>query len=225
MSKSVKPRSRRYRSTLRAEQAGLTRKRVLDAAAALFLERGYTGTTVAAVAASADVAPETIYASFSGKRGLLEGVIEEAITPEGVPHDASLVDVAALPTARERLRGFVRFCVDTLARTSPFHIVIRGAGDSEEFAVALRARLLAERLANNRRQLRGLIGDALRPGISAEQAAQRFCALTSPELHHLLLSELAWTRKSYEEWIATLAESELLTPEGTAPMARRRRKS
>jgi hypothetical protein len=91
--------------------------------------------------------------------------------------------------------------------------------------VTLHARLLAQRLASNRRQLRRLIGDALRPGISAEQAAQRFCALTSPELHHLLLSELAWTRKSYEEWIASLLESELLGPGGTAPKARRRRES
>lgn len=225
MSQSVKPPSRRYRSTVRAEQANLTRKRVLDAAATLFLERGYARTTVAAVAASADVAPETIYVKFSGKRGLLEGVIDEAITPEGVPHDAALVDIAALPTARERLRGFVRFCADTLARTSPFHVVIRGAGDSEEFAVELRARLLDVRLANNRRFLRRLIGDALRPGTSVQQAAQRFCALTSPELHHLLLSELGWTRKAYEEWIAALAESELLIPQGAGLRTHRRRES
>lgn len=214
MDDSVKPQSPRYRSTLRADQARLTKRRVLKAAARLFLERGYTGTTVAAVAAAAGVAPETIYATFQGKRGLLEGVIDDAIAPEGDRHDALVAEIATLPTARERLRGFVRFCCGMLARTSPFHVVIRGAADSEAFAVALRTRLLAERLANNRRHLARLVPDALRPGLSPEQVAERFCALSSPELHHLVISELGWSPEAHEAWIATVAEAELL---GSAP--------
>lgn len=210
MSDPVKSPARRYRSSLRAEQASLTRHRILDAAASLFLARGYRGTTVTAVADAAGVAPETVYASLGGKRGLLEGVIENAITPGGRPPEEAVARLAELPTARERLRAYVGFCCGVLARTSAFHVVLRGASDSEDFAVALRARLLEQRLLRQKRHLRQLVGDALRPGLTVERAAESFCALSSPEMHHLVTSELSWTREAYEEWLASLAEAELL---------------
>ena len=210
MPRPVNPPARTYCSPLRTEQATQTRERILDAARELFLRRGYARTTVSAVAAAAAVAPETVYASLGGKRGLLEGVIAQAIVPDGVPHDDVADRLTALPTAGERLRAYVGFICGVLARTSPLHAVLRGAADGEAFAVDLRARLLATRLARQTDHLRRLAGDALRPGLSPEQAAERFAALTSPELHHLLTSELGWTREAHEAWIATLADAELL---------------
>jgi AcrR family transcriptional regulator len=165
---------------------------------------------VTAVAEAAGVAPETVYAALGGKRGLLEGVIESAVTPGGASHDAAAEESAALPTPQARLRAYVAFCCAVLARTSPFHHVTRGAGDSEPFAVDLRARLLAERLANQTRHLQLLVGEALRPGLTLAQAAERFCALSSPELHHLLTSELGWPSDRHEAWLAELAGIELL---------------
>jgi hypothetical protein len=64
---------------------------------------------------------------------------------------------------------------------------------------------LAERLANQTRHLGLPVSDALRPALSLAQAAERLCALTSPEMHHLLTSELGWTREAHEGWIAMLA--------------------
>lgn len=210
MSDPVKRPARRYRSCLRAEQASLTRHRILEAAASLFLARGYSATTVTAVAEEAGVAPETIYASLGGKRGLLEGVIENAITPGGTLPEEAVAVFAALPTARERLRAYVGFCCGVLARTSAFHVILRGASDGEDFAVALRARLLEQRLARQTEHLRLLVGDTLRPGLTAERAGESFWALASPEMHHLLTSDLAWTPGAHEEWLAALAEAELL---------------
>jgi AcrR family transcriptional regulator len=210
MSDSVKPPARRYRSELRAEQASLTRARILESAAQLFLGRGYGGTTLGAVAEAAGVATETIYASVGGKRRLLEGVIEHAITPGGRSPDETVATMQGLPTARERLRAYVAFCCGVLARTSPFHVVLRGAADGEAFAVTLRSQLLDERLARQTRHLRLLVGGDLREGLTFERAAESFCALSSPELHHLLTSDLAWTREAHEAWLAALAEKELL---------------
>lgn len=210
MSDSVKPPPRRYRSTLRAEQATLTRQRVVEAAARLFVEHGYTRTTVAAVAAAAGVAAETVYAALGGKRALLEAVIDEAIAPGGASHDAAADECATRPTPQTRLRAYVGFCCAVLARTSPFHRVIRGAADAEAFAGELRARLLAVRLTRQTRHLRLLVGDALRPGVTLDHAAERFCALTSPELHHLLTTELGWSHAAHEAWLAALAAAELL---------------
>ena len=60
---------------------------MLDAARDLFVEQGYTTTTVDEIAASAEVSPQTIYKSLGGKTGLLEAIIDEAADgPGGVPY-------------------------------------------------------------------------------------------------------------------------------------------
>lgn len=191
----------------------MTRERVLAAAHAAFVEHGYAGTTVAAVAASAGVSPETIYAALGGKRGLVEGVIELAITgPADVPLEQQewFVKAGELPTPAERLRAYVHVSCAVLWRTSPVHAVIRGAADSEPFAVDLQRRLLRERLRSNTELLGAYVGDALRPGLSVKEAADRYCALSSPEMHDLLVRQLRWSRQRHELWLADLVEYELL---------------
>jgi AcrR family transcriptional regulator len=216
MSDSVKH-SRRYRSVVRAEQAARTRRRIIDTARRLFSERGYAATVLGAVAEAAEVSQETIYATFGSKRGLLEGVIEATIRGPGasVPleEQPGWGEIEQLPTPRERLRAYVRFSCDVLARTSPIHKIIRGASDGEPFAVELRARLLRERLESNTKRIRQYVGEALRPGVPLEVAAERYCALSSPEMHHLMTVELGWSQQAYEEWLAALAEAELLGPD------------
>src|SRR6266542_6691989 len=78
MSEDVKPR-RRYDSRRRQAQAAQTRQDILAAARDAFLERGYTATTLAAVARAAGVVVETIYRGFGGKAGLLKAVVEAAV--------------------------------------------------------------------------------------------------------------------------------------------------
>lgn len=217
MARQVKVPPRPYRSVLRAEQARDTRRRVLVAATRLFLERGYAGTTVNAVAAEAEVSPETIYVSFGGKKGLLEGVIDSTITaclaplrdPEG-GHSSKWAEIERLGSARERLRAWGEYVCEVLAHTSPIHTVIRGAADSEPFAVDLRERLLQERLANITTWVRKYFAGSLRPRLTVEQASQRCCALTSPELHHLLTVELGWKPDRHRTWLCDLLEAELL---------------
>lgn len=209
---------RAYRSPVRAEQVENTRRRALEAALGLFVERGYAGTTVAAVADVAGISPETIYASLEGKRGLLEGVIDAAIMgPEGVVVEQQrwLDEVAHLPTARERLRGWVEASCRTLARTSAIHAVIRGAADREEFAVSLRERLLRQRVDSVAALVQRFLGGALKPGLTVEDAAQRYAAIASPELHHLLTVEVGWTDGRYRQWLTQLLEADLI---GTSPL-------
>jgi len=212
--KRTAPRSRRYRSTVRAEQADRTRRRLIEAAKHLFIEQGFARTTLAAVAQTAEVSAETIYSTFGSKRALLEAVINATIMGPEVPvpleQQSAWESIGKQPTARERLRGYVAFSCRVLARTSPVHSIIRGAGDSEPFAVELRARLLRERLASNTKRLDQFIGSELRSGLALDQAAERYCALSSPEMHHLLTAELGWSAEAHESWLAALAEKELL---------------
>jgi AcrR family transcriptional regulator len=211
MAGQVKPPRRAYSSPLRADQAQRTRRRILESARELFVDRGYAGTTVAAVAENAGVSPETIYVTLGGKRGLLEGVME--ITG---PHDSAAEDdtwwrmVGRLPGAAERLEKMVEYSCRILARTLPIHAIIRGAADKEPFAAELGRRLLTERLANQTERIRRYLGDALRPGLAVTEAGERYCALASPELYYLLTIELAWTADQHRAWLTQLLHAELL---------------
>jgi AcrR family transcriptional regulator len=200
---------------LRADQARQTRRRILEAALGLFATQGYAGTTVAEVAERAGVVPETIYLSIGGKRGLLEGVIDVAITGDddaATRDEAWWTTVAQVPDAHGRLERMVEFSCTILARTRPIHAVIRGAADKEAFAGALEARLLHDRLSGQTERIRRFLRHDLRPELSVAEAGQRFCALASPELYYLLTVELGWTAGKHQTWLTNLLQTELLGP-------------
>src|SRR5579864_1477915 len=53
--------TRPYRTTLREEQAQLTRRRIMETARRLFVQRGYTQVTMQEVAQEAGVAYQTVF--------------------------------------------------------------------------------------------------------------------------------------------------------------------
>ena len=82
----------------RAAQKAETRALILDAARALFEEKGYEGATMRAVAARAGVAPGTIFVHFADKGELLiEALLEDLHRVDAdvfgsLPLDAPLVE-------------------------------------------------------------------------------------------------------------------------------------
>ena len=77
--------SRRYVSSRRQRQAEQTRADVLAAAATLFAEAGWAGTTITAVAARAGVAVETVYAGYGTKKALLLAAMHLAVSGQADP--------------------------------------------------------------------------------------------------------------------------------------------
>ncbi|HEY5853831.1 MAG TPA: TetR/AcrR family transcriptional regulator [Aldersonia sp.] len=219
MADEVKTRRRRsYNSPLRADQAQQTRRRILESARELFVEKGYAATTVAAVADHAGVSADTIYLSLGGKRGLLEGVMD--ITG---PHSSTTQDdewwqtVSQLPDPAQRLDKMVEYSCRILARTRPIHAIVRGAADKEAFAAELGQRLLEERLANQTARIRRFLGGELAPGVSITEAGQRYCALASPDLYYVLTVELGWTPAQHRKWLTALIRRDLLRQCPAAP--------
>jgi AcrR family transcriptional regulator len=68
---------RRPRGRPRAEPVEVQRRRILDAARREFTERGYDATTVAGIAAAANVARPVVYDTVGDKEALLLAVAEE----------------------------------------------------------------------------------------------------------------------------------------------------
>ena len=107
----------------------------------------------------------------------------------------------------------VEYSCRILARTRPIHAVIRGAADKEAFAADLGRRLLDDRLASQTQRVRQYLGDDLRQELSVLEAGQRYCALASPELYHLLTVEFGWTSERHKKWLTDLLQTELLGPD------------
>lgn len=195
MAKRVK---RPYRSERRQEGARRTREQILDAATASFAERGYAGTTIAAVAAAAGTAAETVYATFGTKAALLEAAVRRAARGD------EQTEILAQPISRrtlaesdrrEAVRLFAEDVTKRLGRVAPLLAV----ATAEPGLAELHRKL-------HHARLRGL--SALPPalGVTDEAAAETIWALASPELYLLLTRTRGWSARRYATWLAdTLA--------------------
>src|SRR3954452_11525779 len=82
MARAVKPsveNPRRYDSPVRRARALETERRILEAADTLFAERGYVGTSLAAIAERAEINARTLYKVFDSKVALLSRLVDVSI--------------------------------------------------------------------------------------------------------------------------------------------------
>lgn len=107
---------RAYRGRLRAQQAAVTRDRILDATSRV-MAGGLADLTVPAIARSAGVSVPTVYRHFASKRDLLAALQPHLQQRAGI-------DVTALPTSIDGLRGTL---VQLLAGMDSLDDVMRAA--------------------------------------------------------------------------------------------------
>ena len=194
--------ARAYSSPLRVEQAQATRRRILDAARAQFLDGGWTATTVKVIADAAAVAPATIYTVFGTKRALLAALINEALAtglretwPEIVDHTDQ----------HERARQLARTMTAALPLGEPLGRMVREGARSDDEIAGLARDLLEWRRARVIRIVDALAGeDGLRPGLSREEAADLVFALGGPEVYHRLVEIRGWAPQRFEAHLADL---------------------
>jgi AcrR family transcriptional regulator len=212
MSEPVKRVPRAYNSERRRQAAEQTRQRILDAARTRFVERGYAGTTIAAIAEEASTAAETVYATFKSKTALLEALVRGAVRGKDdteVLQQPGPRRLEAETDQRAQLRVFAADVSERLARTAPLLAVVASAAASEPSLAALYGDLHGARMRN----LSSIPPALARNGplrVDPERAAQTIWALASPELYALLTGQRGWSRERYAGWLADTLEAVLL---------------
>ncbi|MFL5716499.1 MAG: TetR/AcrR family transcriptional regulator [Chloroflexota bacterium] len=199
---------RPYHSPLRQEQALATRQRILDAALALFSAQGYAATSIASVAREAGVVPETIYAAFGSKRGIVDGLIERVAPPQVVTElRTSWTSAQGDPSSQVRV--IAHFAREFWARNDGLATVFRlGVGDAD----------IADEWQRRQSDRRGLFArlletwpsGVLRPDLDLERAIDVFWGLSSDELYRLFVQDRGWPPDDYEAWLGDALERELL---------------
>lgn len=198
--------SRPYRSPLRADQARLTRRRILEIARSRFLEDGWAATTMKAIADEAAVAPTTVYAVFGSKRALLSALIDEALTDLAEPDDPDWwADAIRHPDQGERARRLVQLICGFLPRVAPLERVVREATGADEEVASLARDLLEWRRAAVAAVAETLAGEE---GLSLppQDAADLLFAVASPEVYWLLVEVRGWSSQQFETYLTTMVD-------------------
>jgi AcrR family transcriptional regulator len=192
---------------LRDRREALTLRTILGAARALFAERGYARTPVRLLAERAGVSPQTIYAHFGSKAGVLGGLVdlldEEAGLPDLVAAADGVDDPAALLALLARAARQVRErCGDIVA------ILRSGAAADPDIAATEAEGARRNRLAVD------LVVERIRAGGHpvVDRAGDVVVALMSLGVHDSLVRDGGWSPDEYEDWLArTLVAAVLST--------------
>ncbi len=207
---------RPYDSPRRREQAAITRAAILDAALALFVARGYVATTIAAVAEHARVSPETVYAIFKTKRGLLSSSLDASIVGDDDPvpllERGWVQDLRDQADPRRRIKILARNGRAILERVSPIYGVLREASSPDPDVPAIMRRYERQRFEGQRALLRIVAPKgALRPGLGVAGAADILYTIGSPETYRSLVLDRGWSPARFERWYADTLLRLLLT--------------
>jgi AcrR family transcriptional regulator len=211
MAKHVKTRS--YNSPLRREQAARTRQRILDAAGDLFVRQGYGPTSIRQIADTAQVAADTVYATFGNKARLLTALLDIRLAPDG---ENSVLDrpqaqaVGQEPDPRQFLRLFARDYAAMSARVRPVSEVLRTAKAVDPEMAAVRDEMEAHRFAYMR-TIVGWLAERATLRVPANRAAQIVWALASPDVGRMLCEVQGWTTDQYADWLQDTLITTLLT--------------
>jgi AcrR family transcriptional regulator len=208
---------RKYDSTSRSEAAKATRESIINAARAIFLEKGYAAATMPAIATAAGTALDTVYATVGKKPALFRLLIEMAISGSDRPVPAEERDyvraIRAETDAARKLRLYASALGRIQPRLAPLIRVLQGAASLDSGLEAL-WRTISQRRADNMRLLAKNLAATgrLRSGLSESKAADIIWSMNSPEFYLLLVDQRGWSPKEYETWLGDAWIQLLLEP-------------
>lgn len=222
-------RSRQYDASRRQEAAAETRRAIVSAARKLFLDKGYVGTTMPAIATAAGVSLDTVYASAGAKPVLFRHLIETAISGADDPVPALqrgyVREIQAEPDPARKITIYAHAVRLIQERMAPLFAVLRDAAQTNDDLRQLWADISQRRAANMRLFAAELAAaGGLRADLTIEQAADIIWSMNAPDYYLLLVDQRGWTPELFESFLID-AWTRLLLPVNVqkAPLPERKR--
>jgi TetR/AcrR family transcriptional regulator, regulator of autoinduction and epiphytic fitness len=206
---------RPYDSSNRARQARETRRRIVEAAALLFVREGYSATSIRAIAERAGVAVPTVYATLRSKANILRAVVDLTVRgdDEAAPL-ASRVDWQEMQrqqNPREQLAVFAHLHRQICDREADVFAQLEAAAGADPEATQILAEHDQRRYQTQRRLAHSLHRrKQLRPGLAAREAADVIWTLASERTYLALVRDRGWKADNYERWVAEQLVAALL---------------
>jgi AcrR family transcriptional regulator len=201
---AAEPAQRETPRITRAEQARATRRRIIAAATAQFVEHGYGATLLEQVAEQAGVAVQTVYFHFGNKRTLLKEALDVAAVGDDEP--VALLERPWLTRIHEEKDP--RRVIELWLANGP-ELAAQWATNQQQTrtAYAVLAGLLAERRA-------------LRPGMDVGQARDIAFVIANVESYLQFSDACGWTLDQWQERTGAILAGALLcagAPPGCQP--------
>ena len=197
---------RAYDTSGRREQARARRLRVVQAAQDLFQRDGYRTTTIAGVAAAAQVSPETVYKTFGSKAALAKAVFDVALAgddePTPIRERPAMVAIGAEPDVRRKIAMFVEGLVQRLERSVKVQIMVRDGRHVDESLVPVWDQLLDEGLTGMRLLGRQLIDTGqLRDDVGLDEVTDLLWNYLAVDHYERLVLVRGWSTSRYQRWL------------------------
>jgi AcrR family transcriptional regulator len=113
------------RNADKVTKADISRERVLTAAAKIFSERGYAGTTMRAVAKEVDRSAGSLYYHYRSKEELIEAVLDKGINGVSETVHRAVVGLSAGTTNRDRIDAAIHAHLSSIMEFGDYVLVTR----------------------------------------------------------------------------------------------------
>jgi AcrR family transcriptional regulator len=202
---------------VRAEKAQANRHRMRTAAQTLFSSRGYSATSMQAIADEAGMAVQTLYFTFGTKRALLSELLDVAVAGDDQPvptlERPRVLAAINAPDPVAQLHEQARFAREIYERVAPVLQVVAHAAPGDPEIHELWMTNNAQRAVVMERFIAALAGKTtLRDGLDVAMATDVALGLQSPELYQFFTTRRGWSPSRWEQWTADALVTQLLPP-------------
>jgi AcrR family transcriptional regulator len=187
----------------------------VDAAAELFAEHGYTGTTIDAVATAAGVSRKTVFDSVGGKAQLMKLAYDFAIVGDDQPiplvERPEIKAMFAETDHAKKLAMYASLVVSIDRRLAPAWRAFEGAATSDPEAAKIHDVMVQQR-RHAMQEAAQMFADAgaLRPDIDVSVAADLMWFYNDPSLYDKLVRQRGWSVRRFQAWLAEALQVQLL---------------
>jgi len=198
--------TRRYNSAGRQRDAAVRQARVLEAARALFLEQGYGATSIDQIADAAGTSPQTVYATFGSKSGILRRVMDVAVG--GDHEDIRLIerpeygDAFAIADVRERIDRLSQLTAMVHRRSGELVALVERVAGSDPAVEELAAEIRGHQRSDGALMMETIPRDMFRRDLSPDQIIDITALLGGSMGWYDLVIRRGWTDEQYATWLS-----------------------